>query len=39
MKAIVSSDPLPKTNASIHFDLKYHSIKPTPGNYKVLNFR
>jgi glutamate carboxypeptidase len=36
MKAIVSSNHLPKTNASIRFDLKYPPMKPTSGNYKVL---
>jgi glutamate carboxypeptidase len=35
MRAIVSKH-LPKTNASISFDLKYPPMKPTPGNYKVL---
>jgi glutamate carboxypeptidase len=30
------SKHLPKTNASISFDLKYPPMKPTPGNYKVL---
>lgn len=37
MKAIVSSNNLPQTKASISFDLKYPSMKPTPGNYAVLS--
>ncbi|WP_035663291.1 M20/M25/M40 family metallo-hydrolase [Flavobacterium sp. ACAM 123] len=36
MKAIVSSNHLPKTNATISFNLKYPPMKPTPGNYEVL---
>jgi glutamate carboxypeptidase len=36
IKAIVSSNHLPKTNAIISFDLKYPLMKPTPRNYKVL---
>ena len=37
MKAIVTSNNLPQTKASISFDLKYPSMKPTPGNYAVLS--
>ncbi len=37
MKEIVSSNNLPQTKASISFDLKYPSMKPTPGNYAVLS--
>lgn len=37
MKAIVNSNNLPQTKASISFDLKYPSMKPTPGNYSVLS--
>ncbi len=36
MKTIVTSNHLPKTNASITFNLKYPPMKPTPGNYEVL---
>lgn len=36
MKAIVSNNHLPKTDASIEFHLKYPPMKPTPGNYEVL---
>lgn len=36
MRAIVSSNHLPKTNATITFNLKYPPMKPTPGNYEVL---
>lgn len=36
MKQIVSNN-LPKTSANISFNLKYPPMKPTPGNYKVLN--
>ena len=36
MKAIVNNNHLPKTTASISFDLKYPPMKPTDGNYKVL---
>lgn len=35
MKAIVAKN-LPKTSASITFDLKYPPMAPTPGNYEVL---
>lgn len=37
MKLIVSSNNLPQTKSSISFDLKYPSMKPTPGNYEVLS--
>ncbi len=37
MKAIVNSNNLPQTKATISFDLKYPSMKPTPGNYAVLS--
>ncbi|MCK5342267.1 MAG: M20/M25/M40 family metallo-hydrolase, partial [Candidatus Heimdallarchaeota archaeon] len=36
MKAIVAADNLPNTSATISFDLKYPPMKPTPGNYAVL---
>jgi len=36
MKAIVSTNNLPKTSASISFDLRYPPMKPTSGNYDVL---
>lgn len=35
MKEIVSNN-LPKTSATIKFELKYPPMKPTPGNYEVL---
>ena len=35
MKAIVANN-LPNTTATISFDLKYPPMKPTPGNYAVL---
>lgn len=37
MKEIVSSNNLPQTKASISFDLKYPSMKPTQGNYAILS--
>ncbi|WP_456423263.1 M20/M25/M40 family metallo-hydrolase [Lutibacter sp.] len=36
MKAIISTN-LPKTSATISFELKYPPMKPTPGNYAVLS--
>lgn len=36
MKGIVSNN-LPNTSATIKFELKYPPMKPTPGNYDVLN--
>lgn len=36
MKAIVANN-LPNTSATITFDLKYPPMKPTPGNYAVLD--
>jgi glutamate carboxypeptidase len=35
MKAIVAKH-LPKTDATISFELKYPPMKPTPGNYEIL---
>ena len=36
MKSIVANNHLPKTTATISFNLKYPPMKPTPGNYEVL---
>ena len=36
MKSIVNTNNLPKTKATISFDLRYPPMKPTVGNYEVL---